>query len=43
MRKLHTYLDEELKGVKTTNEEAIKAAISKAYTRIENDWYELTK
>ena len=43
MRKLHTYLDKELKGVKTTNEEAIKKAISQAYTRIENDWYELTK
>lgn len=41
MRKLHIYLDEELKGAKT--EAQIKKAISQAYQRIENDWYELAK
>jgi hypothetical protein len=36
MRKMHTYLDEALKGAKTEND--IKNAISQAYNRVEADW-----
>lgn len=41
MRKLHVYLEEELKQAKT--EEQVKQAIKNAYTRVENDWVEVAK
>lgn len=41
MRKLHTYLDEELKNAKSDAD--IQNAIKKAYTRVEQDWIELAK
>lgn len=41
MRKMHLYLDEELKGAKSDDQ--IKKAILKAYSRVENDWIALAK
>ena len=41
MKKLHIYLEEELKGAK--NDDQIKKAILKAYSRVENDWISLAK
>lgn len=41
MKKLHVYLDEELKNAKT--EEDIKKAIKIAYDRVEKDWVTLAQ
>jgi pyruvate dehydrogenase phosphatase len=38
---MHVYLDKELKNAKT--DEDVKAAIKKAFTLIENDWYDVAK
>lgn len=41
MRKLHSYLDENLKKAKTDAD--VKSAINKAFNKIEEDWYEVAK
>ena len=41
MKKLHIYLEEELKGAKTDDQ--IKSAIKRAYDRLEKDWVNLAK
>jgi len=41
MRKMHTYLDEALKGAKTEND--VKKALIQAYNQVEADWVLLAK
>lgn len=42
MKQLHVYLDENLKKVKS-NDEEVKQAIKDAFNKVENDWYEVAK
>lgn len=41
-KKLHLYIDEELKNVEK-NEEGIKQAINKGFDRLEEEWVAFTK
>jgi hypothetical protein len=41
MKKMHLYVDEELKKYKNKNDDEIKQAISDAFNRLEQEWIQI--